>query len=79
MLSILVMGSLAAAQDAPPQLLHLGNSYTFQNDLPRRVVESLQRTVPAMDGVGTTVLAAGGLRLPIPRRSRNLIAWEFLS
>ena len=64
MLSILMMGSLAAAQEAPPQLLHLGNSYTFQNDLPRRVVESMQRTVPAMDGVGTTVLAAGGLRLP---------------
>ena len=64
MVCLLLLSSVVVAQDTPPQLLHLGNSYTFQNDLPRRVVESLQATVPALSEVGSATLASGGLRLP---------------
>lgn len=64
MLSFLLLSGVALAQEAPPRVLHLGNSYTFYNDLQLRVAESLRSTVPAMADAEGARLAAGGLRLP---------------
>ncbi len=63
-LSMLLSCSLVMAQEAPPQALFVGNSYTYSNELPRRVSEALQETVPGLDGVGAAHLTGGGLRLP---------------
>ncbi len=77
MFPVVLLSTVAFAQDSPPRVLFLGNSYTFYNDLQLRVAELMESSVPALDRVEGARLAAGGLRLPdhVDRVDRGDTQW----
>ena len=77
MLLPILLSSVVSAQETPPRVLHLGNSYTFFNDLQFRVADALRASVPAMHDAEGERLTAGGLRLPdhVDRVERGDAEW----